>query len=149
MTFADEPWPFTLSLLPVYAERCDWLVAQFRDWAFALSSTYFFYDYKDEVDEATLKTFKDGVAAFGEKAPTYHIRFYADGPKIVWDLHSLMLTIQTLFGFALTDESRPLRMCKHCTNSFIAERANAVFCSQQCKNQYNVYKSRKKKQDID
>jgi hypothetical protein len=63
----------------------------------------------------------------------------------VWDFHSLSLAIQMMFSFTLTDEGNPLRMCKHCQKAFIAGHPNAVFCSPRCKNQYNVYKSRGKK----
>lgn len=33
---------------------------------------------------------------------------------------------------------------EHCGKVFLASRPNTVFCSGQCKNQYNVYKSRGK-----
>ena len=144
-TFIHEPWAVGMSLLPIYAERFDWLVTQFRDWAARLVSTFLFYEYKDEIDQATLDIYRQGVSAFGDKAPTYNIRLYDDMPKIVWNFHSLMLTVQTLFGFALTDEKRPVRICKHCNQAFITGHPNATFCNPKCKNQYNVYKGRHKK----
>ena len=49
----------------------------------------------------------------------------------------------------LVDEARPLRLCKHCQKVFMSSRANAVFCSARCKNQYNVYKSRGKQKEQD
>lgn len=48
---------------------------------------------------------------------------------------------------ARTDEKSTLKVCKHCGNAFIAGRPNSVFCSDRCKNQYNVYKSRTKDKD--
>jgi len=36
-------------------------------------------------------------------------------------------------------------MCKHCKKAFVASRKGNEFCSQKCKNQFNVYKSREKK----
>jgi hypothetical protein len=39
-----------------------------------------------------------------------------------------------MFGFALTDETRPLRLCKECNLAFIAKHNNAGFCSAECKN---------------
>ena len=55
-----------------------------------------------------------------------------------------------MFSFMLVNDKNPLRICKHCNTVFKASRPSAVFCSPQCKNRYNVYKSRKKdkKQDI-
>jgi len=144
-TFSSEPTAVGMSLLPIYAERYDWLVTQFQDWAFMLVSVFLFYDKKDSTDEFSRDLYRQGVAAFGNKAPTYHVSLYDDKPKIVWDFYSLLLTIQTMFGYALTDENRPVRLCKHCNLAFIAKRNNAVFCSHDCKNQYNVYKGRGKK----
>ena len=58
--------------------------------------------------------------------------------------------IQMVFSLMLTDESRPIRSCKHCGRAYIAEHPNAAFCGPRCKNQYNVYKHRdKKKQDTE
>ena len=48
---------------------------------------------------------------------------------------------------AREDKKNPLRLCKHCQEVYIASRPNAVFCSTQCKNRYNVYKTRKKNKD--
>ena len=150
MTFANEPMALAMSLQRIYAERYDWLATQFRDWAFMLVSSFLFYEDKDSADELTRDLYRQGVSAFGSKAPTSHISLYDDKPKIVWDFYSLLLTIQTMFGFALTDEKRPLRICKHCSLAFIAGHANAAFCNPKCKNQYNVYKGRdKKEQDAD
>jgi hypothetical protein len=142
MTFNDSPTAVGLGLMPFYAERYDWFVTQFRDWAFLLVSTFLFYDDKDEMDDFTRDLCREGVSAFGGKAPTYRIRLYDDKPSIVWDFRSLLLTIQTMFGFALTDEKRPLRLCKHCNLAFFSGHPNAEFCGARCKNQYNVYKGR-------
>lgn len=68
-------------------------------------------------------------------------------PTIVWDFHSLLLGVQMMFSFMLTDEKSSLKVCKHCGKAFVASRPNSVFCSGKCKNQYNVYKSRAKDKD--
>ena len=54
-----------------------------------------------------------------------------------------------MLSFLLVDDDRPLRLCKHCQKVFLSNRANAVFCSPRCKNQYNVYKSRGKNTEKD
>ena len=59
--------------------------------------------------------------------------------------NSLLLCIQMMFSFMLTDDDSSLKVCKHCGKAFAATRSNMEFCSPQCKNQYNVYKSRAKK----
>ncbi|MCL2821538.1 MAG: hypothetical protein FWD38_12065, partial [Oscillospiraceae bacterium] len=62
---------------------------------------------------------------------------YDDKPKIVWDFHSLILTIQSIFGFALTDEERPLRICKSCNMAFIVKNPDDELCNLGCKSQYD------------
>ena len=146
-TFQHEPMAVAMSLQRIYAERFDWLVTQFRDWAFMLVSSFLFYEEKKTIDNLTREIYRQGMSAFGSKAPTYHIALYDDKPKIVWDFYSLLLTIQTMFGFALTDETRPLRLCKHCNLAFITGHPNAAFCGPKCKNQYNVYKSRHREKE--
>lgn len=84
---------------------------------------------------------QQSMIAFGGIAPTYHIALL-DKSTIVWDFHSLMLGIQMMFSFMLTDSENPIRLCKHCTRAFVASRPSAVFCSPQCKNKNNVYKRR-------
>jgi hypothetical protein len=135
MTYADEPIAVGMSLHPFYGERLDWLVTQFRDWAFMLVSSFLFYEEENKADNLTRELYRRGVSVFGGKAPTYHISLYDDGPRIVWDFYSLLLTIQTMFGFALVDEEKPLRVCKRCNRAFMAENNNDTTCSQECGSQ--------------
>ena len=105
-------------------------------------SVLFYEDYDTMTPEQRL-LMQQGMEAFGGNAPTYRIALL-DKPTIVWDFHSLMLGIQMMFSFMLTDTEKPIRICKHCLQTFVASRPSAVFCSPQCKNKYNVYKSRAK-----
>lgn len=143
MAFGDKPQAMGMSFQRGYAERHDWLVTQFKDWAFTFMSSVLYYEDYDTMDEATRNLYRQGMAAFGGIAPTYHIALL-DKPTIVWDFHSLLLGVQMMFSFMVTDERRPLRVCKHCTKVFLAKHPKTAFCSPQCKNQYNVYKSRGK-----
>ena len=63
----------------------------------------------------------------------------------MWDFHSLFVMVQMCFSFMLTDKDSDMRMCKHCKKAFVASRKGNEFCSQKCKNQFNVYKSWEKK----
>ena len=72
-----------------------------------------------------------------------------DKPTIVWDFHSLLLGVQMMFSFMLTDSENPIKLCRHYTKAFVASRPSAVFCSPQCKNKHNVYKSRARKNNLD
>ena len=54
-------------------------------------------------------------------------------------------TRQMMFSIMLTDSENPIKLCMHCTKAFVASRPSAVFCSPQCKNKHNIYKSRARK----
>lgn len=132
-----------------YAESYEWLLKEFTDWAFTFVSAFLYYQDMDKLDDMQKDLYRQGMAAFGGIAPTYHIELL-EKPTIVWDFHSLLLAIQMMFSFMLTDENSSLKVCKHCGKVFLASRPNTIFCSGQCKNQYNVYKSRAKgrKEDL-
>ena len=133
LTMDSRPMAVNMEFQREYAERYDWLVKQFKDWAFTFFTSIMYYDNLDN-------------ACFDGIAPTYHIELL-DKPTLVWDFHSLLLGIQMMFSFMLVNEQNPLKICKHCNTVFKANRPSAVFCSPQCKNRYNVYKSRKKNKD--
>ena len=146
MTFGNHPLAMNMSLQREYAESYDWLTTQFKDWAFTFVSSFLYYEDYDKIDETTRDLYRQGMAAFGGIAPTYHIALL-DKPTIVWDFYSLLLGVQMMFSFMLTDDKKPLRCCRHCQKVFMAGHPNAAFCSARCKNQYNVYKGRAKKKD--
>jgi hypothetical protein len=144
MTFVDDSMAMSMSLQRMYAERYDWLTAQFADLAFTFVSAFLYYQDYDLLGEDTKKLYRDGISAFGGIAPTYRIALY-EQPTIVWDFHSLSLGIQMMFSFMLTDESKPIRYCKQCTMLFLLRHPKGEFCNPQGKNQYNVWKNRDKK----
>ena len=118
--FKNKPQAVMMSFQREYAESYDWL------------------------DKNERSLYRQGMLAFGGVAPTYHIEL-RERPTLVWDFNSLLLCIQMMFSFMLTDDDSSLKVCKHCGKAFVATRSNMEFCSRQCKNQYNVYKSRAKK----
>lgn len=146
MTMSDKPMAVNMGFQREYAERYDWMKQQFVDWIFTLTTSDLYYEDYDFLDEDTRNLYRQAMAAFYGIAPTYHIALL-EKPTIIWDFHSLLLGIQMMFSFMLTDDKRPLRICRHCTKAFVASRPSAIFCSPQCKNQYNVYKSRAKNKD--
>lgn len=141
MAMGSQPQAVTMSFQREYAEPYEWLLKEFTDWAFTFVSAFLYYQDMDKLDDMQKDLYRLGMAAFGGIAPTYHIELL-EKPTIVWDFHSLLLAIQMMFSFMLTDEKSSLKVCKHCGKVFLASRPNTVFCSGQCKNQYNVYKSR-------
>jgi len=146
MTMKNKPQTVMMSFQKEYAERYDWLVTLFKDWAFTFMSSFLYYQDFDMLDNIQKQLYRQGMATFGGIAPTYHIELL-EHPTIVWDFHSLLLGMQMMFSFMLIDEKSALKVCKHCGKAFVANRPNSVFCSGKCKNRYNVYKSRAKDKD--
>ncbi len=135
MTFAKQPMAMQMCFQRQYAEPYDWLVNQFKDWAFYVTNTFFYYLDYDRMTAEQRNTMQMGMAALGGNAPTYHIALY-EKPTIVWDFHSLMLGIHMMFSFLLTDENHPMKLCKHCHKVFIAKKPDAELCSTKCRNSF-------------
>ena len=146
MTMSDRPMAVNMEFQREYAERYDWLKQQFTNWVFIFSTSFLYYEDYDTIDEDTRNLYRQSMAAFDGNAPSYHIALL-DKPTIVWDFHSLLLGIQMMFSFMLTDEKTPLRLCRHCMKVFVASRPSNQFCSPECKNRHNVYKNRAKKKE--
>ena len=64
--------------------------------------------------------------------------------KIRWEISSLKQMIDTYFAFIISSDINTIKMCKHCKKIFIGKNPKAEYCSPQCRNQANVYKSRAK-----
>ena len=147
-TFSDYPLAVTLSFMPEYGERFDWIVTQLKDWMFLVTTCEFFYDpdYKLMANAEEQKTLlRQAMNAFSGNAPTYRITLFDDAPALVWDFHSLMLAITLVFSFMLTDQDNPLHICKNCGKIFIADHTHTNFCSPECKSQYRAQKKQEKK----
>lgn len=149
MAMKNKPQAVLMSFQKEYAERYDWLVKEFSDWAFTFTTSFLYYMDYDSLDEQTKKLYRQGMSAFGGISPTYHISLAENAPVIVWNFHSLLVMIQMCFSFMLTDSDCDMKLCKHCGRAFIASRKGNEFCSPKCKNQYNVYKTRAKKNKTD
>ena len=119
MTMKNKPQAVMMSFQKEYAERYDWLVTLFKDWAFTFMSSFLYYQDFDMLDDMQKQLYRQGMATFGGIAPTYHIELL-ERPTIVWDFHSLLLGVQMMFSFMLTDEKSSLKVCKHCGNAFVA-----------------------------
>lgn len=65
-----------------------------------------------------------------------------DKPVIEWNFNSLKLAIETMVALNETSDRQTVKMCKHCGKPFASDNLKAEYCSPQCRNQANVYKSR-------
>ena len=67
-----------------------------------------------------------------------------DKIQMHYEFNSLMAVLNFTMANLLSAEGSPLKICKHCGKAFISENKRTEFCSERCRNQFNVYKSRSK-----
>lgn len=67
-----------------------------------------------------------------------------DKIQMHYEFNSLMAVLNFTMANLLSAECSTLKTCKHCRKAFILENKRAEFCSERCRNQFNVYKSRAK-----
>jgi len=67
-----------------------------------------------------------------------------DKIQMHYEFNSLMAILNFTIANLLSADGSPLKICKHCGKAFISENKRAEFCSERCRNQFNVYKSRAK-----
>ena len=138
--FMDRPPVYEIVFSRNYAEKFDWLMAAFKYWYVHLGACSYYDNAEEEIiRELHVKT----LQAFSMQGLSYRIKLIKT-PTIVWEFPALKTAIDTLYSFYVTDPDRPLRICKHCGKAFVATNKRAEFCSVPCRNQFNVYKSRKR-----
>ncbi|MDR0272571.1 MAG: hypothetical protein LBI27_04555, partial [Clostridiales bacterium] len=146
LKFNDLPFAQRHGFKRGYAEPYDWLHNQFRDWASMFLSAALYYEEKDETMR---ELHRRALQAYSGIAPHYRVVLNDETATLKWNFHSLLQTIQLLLSVMITDPSRPLRACPECDKAFYAANERAVFCTKECKNRYNVRKSRQNKQDTE
>lgn len=115
-----------------YGEPYEWLKEVFLDWAYTFTSAFMYYYNPDVLDKHIRDMYRSGLACFEGNAPSYHLALH-DHPVIVWDFHSLMLTLKFLFSVKLTDTKNPMRLCEYCGKAFYAPRTDSRYCSAECR----------------
>ena len=133
LTLGNRPESQLMGFQKNYAERYNWLYTLFKDWAFMVLTTFLYYEDRESLEDAQTGVYHKAMASFDGNAPSYHIELH-DQPVLVWDFHSLLLGIQMMLAFALTDESKPLHLCRHCMKPFFAKRKDSRYCSPKCRN---------------
>lgn len=136
MTFADNPTAMSMSFQKEYAEPLDWIVKALKDMAFTFLTNKYYYEELETFTAEGRKLLAQGMAAFGGIAPTYRIALL-DKPTIVWDFHSLLLVLQMMFSFMITEDTAQLRICDHCGMIFSAKLKTQRFCCDECRNKDN------------
>ncbi|MFA5523588.1 MAG: hypothetical protein WDA24_04445 [Tissierellales bacterium] len=52
-----------------------------------------------------------------------------DKTYIAWQFDSLKITIETIYAFAVTDETVLVNRCQHCSYVFISNNPRAKYCN--------------------
>ena len=63
--YSPIPTPVSYTHLDVYkrqAERYDWLVKEFSDWAFTFTTSFLYYMDYDSLDEQTKNLYRQGMS---------------------------------------------------------------------------------------
>ena len=68
----------------------------------------------------------------------------ASNPVLEWNFNSLKQAIDVIFALNATSGRKTVKACKYCGLPFYSENLKAEYCSPQCRNKANVYKSRAK-----
>lgn len=145
LTLNDKPQAVVMCLQKNYAEPVAWFTQMCIDLAFYCSGSFLYYHDYDLLDETQRDLYKQSMLAFDGVAPTYKIALSEKKPCIVWDFNSMIQMVQMMFSFILTDKNSSIQLCKNCGKAYIPSRKGTDFCSQKCKNQFHVNKSREKK----
>ncbi len=67
-----------------------------------------------------------------------------DSAEMLWCFDSLKTMVEVAYCTLLSVDTHPLRVCKHCGKIYYHTHSRNEFCSPRCRNQWNVYRSRKK-----
>lgn len=67
-----------------------------------------------------------------------------DSPEMLWSFDSLKTMAEVAYCVFLSADTHPLRICKHCGKIYYHTHSRNEFCSPRCRNQWNVYRSRKR-----
>ena len=131
MMLSDNPLAVNMSFQRDYGERFDWLKTQFSDLAFMFATSNLYYEDFEYLSPDEKELYRQSMITCDLLTPTYHIELL-DKPTLVWDFHSLLLVMQMMFSFMLTDENSGLKLCRKCTKAFVSEDKKELYCSK-CK----------------
>ena len=142
MYHSDQPDAVMMTALKEYAEPYDWIVDQLKDWAYMVSTCYFFYNDGFIQDLQLRMSLQEGMEAYGGIAPSYII-LLREKPTLWWHFHSLHQCIHLTLSFMLADDENPLRLCKYCKKAFVMNAYDSWFCKTECSINYDEKSSLK------
>ena len=137
--YGKRPLVMDLIFSRFYCENINWIIEFVK-----MLSTHFtqLQMYRNSSVHLT-----EGVTIMAGRFRTDKISFtinQLDKTFIAWEFDSLKSTIETIYGFAVTDEATIINRCNHCKSAYISNNSRAKYCSPSCRNCANVQKSRER-----
>lgn len=144
LAFIDRPGEYAVVFSKAYSEGVVWIM----DYARRLYLTFEAIENYSKVENAyTRQKYDNYIENFNASKIACRILMHSNKeypPVLEWNFNSLKLAIDTMFALNETSERKIVKMCKHCGKPFASDNLKAEYCSPQCRNQANVYKSRAK-----
>lgn len=145
LAIIDRPAEYAVVFSRAYSECLVWIMHYAR----TLYLTFEAIENYNKVQDAYTKQIYDTrIKEFNPSKIACKIlmgKNKEDKPVLEWNFNSLKLAIDTMFALNETTERKTVKMCKHCGKPFASQNLKAEYCSPQCRNQANVYKSRAKR----
>ena len=147
LAIVDRPGEYAVVFSRAYSECLVWIMHYAR----TLYLTFEAIENYSKVQDAYTKQIYDNrIANFNPSKIACKVLMENkkdDKPVLEWNFNSLKLAIDTMFALNETTERKTVKMCKHCGKPFSSDNIKAEYCSPQCRNQANVYKSRAKNKE--
>lgn len=125
-----------------YCEPVDWITP-------FLQEMYEHFRTKEMLEDSSYEPWekmilRKRIESFYHPGVPYVLR-YDPVLSACWVFDSLKMVVETACVVALGQEENPVAICKHCGKYFYREDVRSAYCSHRCRNQYHVYRSRKRK----
>lgn len=138
----DRPAEYAVVFSKAYSECLVWIMHYARNLYLTFEAIE---NYAKVEDAYTKQIYNNCIENFNPSKISCRVLMGAekdDKPVLEWNFNSLKLAIDTMFALNETSERKTVKMCKHCGKPFASQNLKAEYCSPQCRNQANVYKSR-------
>ena len=142
LALIDRPAEYAVVFSRAYSECLVWIMHYARTLYLTFEAIE---NYSKAQDAYTKQIYDTRIKEFNPSKIACKIlmgKNKEDKPVLEWNFNSLKLAINTMFALNETTERRTVKMCKHCSKPFASQNLKAEYCSPQCRNQANVYKSR-------
>ena len=149
LALIDRPAEYAVVFSRAYSECLVWIMHYARTLYLTFEAIE---NYSKAQDAYTKQIYDTRIKEFNPSKIACKIlmgKNKEDKPVLEWNFNSLKLAIDTMFALNETTERKTVKMCKHCGKPFASQNLKAEYCSPQCRNQANVYKSRAKNKEME